>query len=68
MMNTSQDPPLDENPMLHWKLCSERLEDIVIIAVPEFYTIPIDNNYPDVSIQEIKRPYFDGPHIQHRKS
>ena len=66
--NTSQDPPLDENPMLHWVLCSERWEDIVIIAVPELNTILIENNYPDVSAQEIKRSYFDGPHGQCRKS
>ena len=68
MMNTSQDPPLNENPMSHWVLCSERWEDIVIIAVPELSIIPIENNYPDVSAQEIKRSYFDRPHSQHRKS
>ena len=68
MMNTSQDPPLDESPMLHWVLCSKRWEDIVIIAVPELNTIPIENNYPDVSAQEIKRSYFDRPHSQCRKS
>ena len=55
MMNMSQDPPVNENRMLHWVLCSERWEDIVIIAVPEFDTIPIGNNYPDVFSQEIKR-------------
>ena len=55
MRNTSQDPPLNENPMLHWVLCPERWEDIVIIAVPELNTISIENNYLDVSTQEIKK-------------
>ena len=68
MMNKSQDPPLNENLTLHWVLCSERWEDIVTLAVPELNTIPIENNYLDVSTQEIKRSYFDGPHSQCRKS
>ena len=68
MMNTSQDPPLNENPTLHWVLCSERWEDIVIIAVPELDTILIENYYLDVSAQEIKKSYFDRPHNQHRNS
>ena len=68
IMNISQNPPLDKNPMLHWVLCSERWEDIVIIAVPELDTIVIENNYSDVYAQEIKRSYFDGPHSQCRKS
>ena len=67
MMNTSQGPPLDEIPTLHWVLCSERWEDIVIIAVPELDTILIETNYLDVSTQEIKRSYFDGPYSQCRK-
>ena len=53
-MNMSQNPPLDENPMLHWVLCSERWKDIVIIAVPELNTTLVENNYSDVSAQEIK--------------
>ena len=64
MMNMSQDPPVNENPTLHWVLCSKRWEDIVIIAVPELSTILTENNYPDVSAQEIRRSYFDGPHTQ----
>ena len=67
MMITSQDPPLDENPTLHWVLSSERWEDIVITAEPELDTILIENNYLDVSAQEIKRSYFDRPHSQCRK-
>ena len=68
MMNTSLDPPLDDNPTLHWVLCSERWEGIVIIAVPELNTILIENNYSDESAQEIKRSYLDGPHSQCMKS
>ena len=68
MINMSQDPPLDEKTTLHWVLCSERWEDIVIIAVPKLDTILIENNYLDVSTQEIKRSHFDGPHNQCRKS
>ena len=67
MINKSQDPPLNENP-LHWVLCSERLEDIVIIAIPELDTIPIENSYSDVSAQEVERSYFNRPHNQCRKS
>ena len=52
MMNTSQDPPLNENPTLHWVICPKRWEDIMIIAVPELNTIPIENNYPDVSAEK----------------
>ena len=35
MMNTPQDPPPSEKSPLHWGLCSENWEDLVIIAVPE---------------------------------
>ena len=68
MMNMSQDPHQNENPTLHWVLYSERWEDLVIIAVSELDTFLIENNYSDVSTQEIKRSYFDGPHGQCRKS
>ena len=68
MMNMSQEPPLNENLTLHWVLCSERWEDLVIIAVPELNTILLENNYLDVSTQEIKRAYFDRPQSQSRKS
>ena len=67
MISMSKDPALDENPTLHWVLCSERWEYIVIIAVPDLDTILIENNYSDVSAQEIKRSYSDGLHNQGRK-
>ena len=68
-MNTSQDPPLNENPTIHWVLWSEKWENIVIIAVPELNTtLILDNNLLDLSAQEIKRFYFDGLHNQHRNS
>ena len=68
MMNTHQDPPPNEKSPLYWVLCSENWEDLVIIAVPELNTTWTENNYSDVSTQDIKRSYFDGPHSQHRKS
>ena len=40
----------------------------MIIAEPELNTILIENNYLDVSTQEIKTSYFAGPHSQSRKS
>ena len=55
MMNMPQDPPLTENPTLHWVLCFEKWEDLVIIAVPELNTISIENNYSDVSTQDVKK-------------
>ena len=67
-MNTPKNPTLDENPMLYWVLCSEKWEDLMIIAVPELDTILIKSNYLDVSTQDIKKSYFDGPHSQLRKS
>ena len=44
---------------LHWVLCSENWKDLMIIAVPELNTHPIESNYSDVSTQDIKRSYFD---------
>ena len=63
-----EDPSPSENSPLHWVLCSENWEDLMIIAVPELNTTPIENNYLDESTQYIKRSYFDGPHSQCRGS
>ena len=66
-MNMPQDPPSDEKSPLHWILCSENWEDLVIIAVLELSTTLLERNYSDVSTQDIKRSSFDGPHSQCRK-
>ena len=67
-MNTPQDPSTDEKSPLHWVLCSENWEDLMIIAVPELSTTLIESSYLDVSTQDIKRSYFNGPHNECRKS
>ena len=67
-MNTPQDIHLNEKSPLHWVLCSENWEDLVIIDVLELNTNLINSNYSDVSTQDLKRSYFDGPHSQCRKS
>ena len=64
-MNTPQNSPPDEKSPLHWVLCSENWEDLMIIAVPELYTTLIENNYLDVFTQGIQRSYSDGPHTHH---
>ena len=61
-----QDPPPNEKSTLHWVLCSEKWEDLMIIAVPELNTTPIESNYSNVFTKDIKRSYFDGPHSQCR--
>ena len=67
-MNTSWDLPPDEKSPLHWVLCSENWEDLVIIAVPELNTTPIESNYLNMSTQDIKQSYFNGSHSQCQKS
>ena len=54
-MNTPMDPPSNEKSMLHWVLCSENWEDLIVIAVPELNTIPIESNYLDTSTENIKK-------------
>ena len=58
-MNTPEDPFLNQKPTLHWVLCSQKWEDLMIIVVPELNTILIESNYLDVSIQDITKYYFD---------
>ena len=67
MMNPPKDPPPDKKSLLHWVLCPENWEDLVIIVIPDLNTTPIEGNYSNVSTQDI-RSYFDGPHSQCRKS
>ena len=40
-----------------WVLCSDDWRDIVIMYVPQFNTIPIEDNYAEISQEEIKKAY-----------
>ena len=68
MMSSPQDEPPNENSPLHWVLCSEYWEDLVIIVVPDLNTTLLDINYLNVSTQHIMRSHFDGAHSEGRKS
>ena len=39
-------------------LCSEDWQDIVIMYVPQLNNIPIEDNYADISMEEIKDAYL----------
>ena len=41
-----------------WVLCSEDWRDIVIMYVPELNNISIEDNYAEISQEEIKDAYF----------
>ena len=41
-----------------WVLCSEDWQDIVIMYVPQLNNIPIEDNYADISLEEIKDAYI----------
>ena len=40
-----------------WVLCSEDWRDIVIMYIPELNDKPIEDNYADMSWDEIKKAY-----------
>ena len=40
-----------------WVLCSEDWRDIVITYVPQLNNIPIEDNYANISQEEIKKAY-----------
>ena len=40
-----------------WVLCSKDWRDIVIMYVPQINNIAIENNYADISQEEIKKVY-----------
>ena len=40
-----------------WVLCSKDWRNIVIMYVPELNDIPVEDNYADISWEEIKKPY-----------
>ena len=41
-----------------WVLCSEYWRDIVIMYVPQLYDITIEDNYANISLEEIKDTYI----------
>ena len=46
------------NSETEWVLCSQDWRDIVITYVPELNDIPIEENYAEVSLEEIKDAYL----------
>ena len=47
----------EENAETEWVLCSADWRDIVIMYVPECNDIPIEENYADISWEDIKKAY-----------
>ena len=47
-----------EHTKTEWVLCPEDWRDIVIMYVPELNNIPIEDNYAEISQEEIKDAYF----------
>ena len=46
-----------EHKETEWVLCSEDWRDIVIMYAPQINNIPIEDNYADISQEEIKKVY-----------
>ena len=47
-----------ENTQTNWVLCSEDWRDIVIMYVPDLNNIPIEENYADISKEEIEDAFL----------
>ena len=47
-----------ENTQTDWVLCSEDWRDVVIMYVPDLNNIPIEENYVDISQEEIKDAFL----------
>ena len=45
-------------PQNEWVLCSEDWQDVVITYIPQLNDTPIEDNYADISLNEIKDAYF----------
>ena len=50
------------HPEVEWVLCSDNLQDIVIIHIPQLNDTLIEDNYVDISLKEIKDTYFKNFH------
>ena len=46
--------------------CSENWQDFVVLHVPQLNATPIEDNYANLSIKEIKNIYFQ--HSHHKTS
>ena len=46
-----------EHTQTEWVLCSEDWRDIVIMYVPQINNIAIEDNYAEISQEEIKKAY-----------
>ena len=46
-----------ENAETEWVLCSDDWRDIVIMYIPDLNNIPIEENYADISQEDVKRAY-----------
>ena len=46
-----------KNAETEWVLCAEDWRDIVIMYVPELNDMPIEDNYADISWEEIKKAH-----------
>ena len=49
-----------------WVLCSENWQDVVIIHIPQLNVTPVENNYVNLLIKDIKNTYFQ--HSHHKRS
>ena len=47
-----------KHPQTEWVLCSDDLQDIVITYIPQLENMPIEDNYAEISLKEIKDAYF----------
>ena len=58
-MKKEENKRMDKDKKLktEWVLCSEDWRDIVITYIPQLNNIPIENNYADISHEEIKKAY-----------
>ena len=51
-----------KHPQTEWVLCTDNWQDIVITYIPQLNAIPIEQNYADISMKEIKDAYFTNFH------
>ena len=47
-----------KHPQTEWVICSDDWQGIVITYIPQLSDTPIENNYADISLKEIKDAYF----------
>ena len=47
-----------KNAETEWVLCSEDWRDVVITYIPDLNNIPIEENYEDISQEEVKDAFL----------